>query len=56
MKKFDGKHRKKIGRKKRELIAWRARRAQAMFGGNTKRMREFCNISGNPLFYAERVS
>jgi hypothetical protein len=49
VKKFDGKHRKRIGRKKREAMAWDARRAQARFGGKVKLMRKLISYAGDPL-------
>jgi len=49
MKKFDGKHRKRIGRRKRDELAWEARRAQARFGGKVKLMRKLISHAGDPL-------
>lgn len=49
MRKFDGKHRKRIGRKKREARAWDHRRAQARFGGKINLMRKLISNAGNPL-------
>lgn len=50
MKKFDGKHRKRIGRKKREALAWRQRRAQAR-KVRVKKMINHIATRSDPLRY-----
>lgn len=54
MKKYDGKHRKRIGRKKRELTKWRHLRASAR-GTTVKKMLSYLDNRADPLRHCVRL-
>jgi hypothetical protein len=55
MKKYDGKHRKRIGRKKRELTKWRHLRASAR-GVSVKKMLSYLDNRADPLRHCVRIN
>ena len=54
MKKYDGKHRKRIGRKKRDLMKWRRWRAEAR-GVTVKKMLQYLDTRADPLRLCGRI-
>jgi hypothetical protein len=48
MKKYDGKHRKKISKRKREILYWRKERARAR-GLTVKEMLQHLDTRADPL-------
>jgi hypothetical protein len=44
MKKYDGIHRKRLSRKKREALKWEQWRADSRFGGSVSKMKKYLKL------------